>query len=414
MKAKFKKYNVGGLIQAGLGLGQTIYGATQLPKAKAEFERAQAAAPSLETPSQYYENFKNAYDSELARMQDDMINRNLATSVQALQGAGGRALVGGLGASTAQAQAAQNQMLAQERQMRMQAGQQLAAAEERAIARKDARSQQQIQMANQAYQSALGNVGAGLGSMGTGLMYALEDFSLKDMVDGIGEKREYMKTPIEGAFTPKVGLTQLSLDDNVKAAGEAAQSELKGMADMFVQSRTNEAAMGLEKAQTDFLLENEKRRRALEASRKSQAAQETGFQMSPDNQSIIDRYKAKQNLESSFAPFSYSTAQKITFTPEEQKVINEYIQQQQNQPKQSIFGKSIFERAGYAKGGMMTKGEFSHSTNPIDIVQDGVKVGEATGNEYILNPSQAKAIAKESSYARKLFKRFEKNAKKNK
>jgi hypothetical protein len=64
------------------------------------------------------------------------------------------------------------------------------------------------------------------------------------------------------------------------------------------------------------------------------------------------------------------------------------------------------------QGGMMTEGEFNHSTNPIDLVQNGVKVGEATGNEVILNPTQAKKIAKESSFARKLFKKFEKNARK--
>jgi hypothetical protein len=64
------------------------------------------------------------------------------------------------------------------------------------------------------------------------------------------------------------------------------------------------------------------------------------------------------------------------------------------------------------QGGMMTNGEFNHDTNPIDIVQNGVKVGEATGQEVILNPEQAAKISKESSFARKLFKRFAKNAKK--
>lgn len=423
MKAKFKKYNVGGIIQAGLGAAQTVYGISQLPRARAEFERARAAAPSLETPSQYYENYKNAYDSELARMQDDMIQRNLATSVQALQGAGGRALIGGLNAATAQSQAAQMQMLAGERAARMQAGQQLAAAQEREVGRKEVRSQQNIQMANQGYQAALGNIGAGIGAMGTGLMYGLEDFSLKDMIEGRAARKEYMATPITNAFKPKDGVAKLGLDESIEKATKSANAELKRIADNFVQTRTNEAAMGLEKAQTDFLLENEKRRRALEASKKSQAAksnqdtQETGFQISPENQSIIDRYESKQNLESSFAPFSYRAAQKIKFTPEEQIVINNYIQQQQQQPKESIFGKSIFERAGYNTreyGGMMTAGEFNHSTNPIDIVQNGVKVGEATGEEYIINPEQAAKIAQQSSFARKLFKRFEKNAKKNK
>ena len=47
----------GGYAQAALGGLQAIYGLTQLPKARAEFERAKAAAPSLETPSQFYENY---------------------------------------------------------------------------------------------------------------------------------------------------------------------------------------------------------------------------------------------------------------------------------------------------------------------------------------------------------------------
>lgn len=63
---------------------------------------------------------------------------------------------------------------------------------------------------------------------------------------------------------------------------------------------------------------------------------------------------------------------------------------------------------------MITDGEFNHKTNPIDIVQNGVKVGEATGNEVILNPTQAKKIANQSSYARKLFKSFERKAKRGK
>jgi len=177
----------GGYAQAALGGAQALYGLTQLPKAKAEFERARAAAPSLETPAQFYDNYKNAYDSTLARMQDDAIQANLATSVQALQGAGGRAVVGGLTQATAQAQVSQNQMLAQERQMRMAAGQQLAAAEERAIGRKEARSQQELAYANQAYQAALGNIGGGLASAGEGLMYAMSaPKKEKEPKDGLG------------------------------------------------------------------------------------------------------------------------------------------------------------------------------------------------------------------------------------
>jgi hypothetical protein len=48
----------------------------------------------------------------------------------------------------------------------------------------------------------------------------------------------------------------------------------------------------------------------------------------------------------------------------------------------------------YKRGGEVQKtpGEFSHKTNPIDIMQNGKKVGEMTGGEYVINPDQADAI----------------------
>tara|TARA_R110001592_G_scaffold182569_3_gene425878 strand:- start:3942 stop:4841 length:900 start_codon:yes stop_codon:yes gene_type:complete len=39
-----------------------------------------------------------------------------------------------------------------------------------------------------------------------------------------------------------------------------------------------------------------------------------------------------------------------------------------------------------------TPGKFSHKKNPIDIVQEGDKIGEMTGGEYIFNPDQAKQL----------------------
>jgi len=39
-----------------------------------------------------------------------------------------------------------------------------------------------------------------------------------------------------------------------------------------------------------------------------------------------------------------------------------------------------------------TPGEFNHDTNPIDIVQEGEKIGEMTGGEYIFNPEQAETL----------------------
>ena len=75
--------------------------------------------------------------------------------------------------------------------------------------------------------------------------------------------------------------------------------------------------------------------------------------------------------------------------------------------------KAAMRAAGIdAAGGKVKKtpGEFSHRSNPIDVMQNGAKIGELTGGEYVLNPEQAAAIAKQSKYASQLFKKFDKES----
>jgi hypothetical protein len=68
-------------------------------------------------------------------------------------------------------------------------------------------------------------------------------------------------------------------------------------------------------------------------------------------------------------------------------------------------------------GGFINKtpGAFSHEKNPIDIVAKGNKIGEMTGGEYILNPSQAAKMQSLASsqkkealqrYVKTLFNKF--------
>lgn len=60
---------------------------------------------------------------------------------------------------------------------------------------------------------------------------------------------------------------------------------------------------------------------------------------------------------------------------------------------------TLASKGVFAQGGQMTPGEFNHETNPIHMVDDnGNKVGEATGGEYILNPEQSDTI--EDAYER--------------
>ena len=75
--------------------------------------------------------------------------------------------------------------------------------------------------------------------------------------------------------------------------------------------------------------------------------------------------------------------------------------------------KAAMRAAGIdAAGGKVKKtpGEFSHRSNPIDVMQNGAKIGELTGGEYVLNPEQAAAIAKQSKYASQLFRKFDKES----
>ena len=69
------------------------------------------------------------------------------------------------------------------------------------------------------------------------------------------------------------------------------------------------------------------------------------------------------------------------------------------------------ERGGKIKE---TPGEFSHRTNPIDLIRNGKKIGEATGGELIFNPEQSGKLEQLASdgdtdlhrYLRGLFKKF--------
>ena len=80
------------------------------------------------------------------------------------------------------------------------------------------------------------------------------------------------------------------------------------------------------------------------------------------------------------------------------------------------------QAAGLLKTGgsiKKTPGEFSHESNPIDIVREGAKIGEMTGGEYIFNPDQMNSIKgmvakgdkkKLHGYMKGLIKEFEKRA----
>lgn len=279
MKPKYKKYETGGMIaagvQAGLGVAQSIYGLTQAKKAKADIRNLQQNAPSLSTPSEYFKAVKEAYDQRLVQMQYEELGRSLSTTINALQGAGGRALVGGINQATRQTSRAMEEMALRQNQMQQQALGNLASAREREIGREDERYQMNLGFANQNLRDAYAQVAGGLSSTAEGVMF--------------GELMNKKKP-----------------------------------------ARTND------------------------------------FKVSYEGLNTAD----EDQLRNLFA-----------------------------------------EEPEFKKGGMITKGSFSHDKNPIDVVHKGKKVAELTGQEAVLNPKQQEIISKQSPYAKKLFAKFKKEVK---
>ena len=442
---------LGGSMDIVGGAVKSIYGLKQLREANREYDRAKAAAPSLETPAQFYENYKNAYDSELARIETDAIQGNLATSVQALQGAGGRALVGGLGAATAQAQNSQNRMLAQERQMRMRAGQSLARAEETAINRKEKRSQTELLQAQQAAAAARQNIAGGITDVATGaLAGGLKPFSeaakkaggfvanSRDKFSQFMTDRQIKKTrDAVGGFG--LGETNENMQNFILNQNARIQEVAGSWNDYYSRKNMENMVSGLKKPMPS-VVENVDRQAMLQAQLVSDATKSavavsdqtsqysgTGGAMAFNGQDygILGGAAAVVGNTLGGAGGSFQggsnaidyNLQQIQATPYNPNgfidpVSGRYIASPNSGTGMDFGIKSI--PGTFKHGGIMTSGSFNHSSNPIDIVQNGVKVGEATGGEYILNPEQAAKIKKESSFARKLFKQFEKKAKSNK
>ena len=291
-----KKYIAGGmfLVPAAIGVGQAIYGASQANQAKKM--AAGLKTPSVSSPQEYAQMMKAAYDAELMNRQLDEINRSMATSVGALQQAGGRALIGGLPDVQRAANQATFEVGQFENQQRLGALGTMAGAKEAQMGREMDMYNLQLGMAQGALNAGVQTAAAGIGQIGSAAMYGADAFSQS------GQKLSMPK--IGGrttSATPSTNPLQLSMSTMGGAFGsdEAA---------MYADERTNK------------------------------------------------------------------------------------------------------QRPMFAKdGAMVTGGKFSHETNPIDIVQKGKKVGEMTGGEVILNPSQAAKLSKESTYFRKLLNKFNKS-----
>ena len=173
MKSKktYKKYLTGGTVgaiaQGVMGAGQAAYGIYQANKASNEMVFFRAHPPSRSTPGEYFQAYKQAADQSIMERQMEAINKQVAGGTQALAGAGGRALLGGLGAMTSSAQEMQQQAADAQSMRQQQALQALAGAQQQTTQMKEARYQNEMAGAQAARDAGLQNVAGGLGAIGS-------------------------------------------------------------------------------------------------------------------------------------------------------------------------------------------------------------------------------------------------------
>ena len=275
------------LVAQGLaGLGKAGYGVYQQQRGRQALDAAYEAPTGR--PSEYAEMLKQAKQSEQAQRRLDEINRSMASSTAALQQAGSRGVIGGIGAVTEAGSRAKTGVLTAQQQEIMRALQLSARGSENERSRQLSREDRERRQAQAAISAGVQNVAGGIGDIAGSL------------ATGIDARSDNKTT---------------GTDTDTTASPFAFKQEGKAVKN----------AAGIPGGPTTPMM------------------------------SEADIIKAYEDIYSKY--------------------------------------QQVFKKGGVQK----TPGEFSHSENPIDIMQKGAKIGEMTGGEYIFNPKQAKQMKKLAS-----------------
>ena len=160
------------LVAQGLaGLGKAGYGAYQQQRGRQALDAAYEAPTGK--PSEYAEMLKQAKQSEQAQRRLDEINRSMASSTAALQQAGSRGVIGGIGAVTEAGSRARTGVLTAQQQEIMRALQLSAQGSENERSRQLLREDRERRQAQAAISAGVQNIAGGIGdiagSLATGI-----------------------------------------------------------------------------------------------------------------------------------------------------------------------------------------------------------------------------------------------------
>lgn len=152
------------------GLGKTGYGLYQQKAGREALAGVQEA--SRMKPSEYAQMLREARAGQTYQNRIDEINRSLATSTDALQQQGSRAVIGGIGKVTQAGTTASNQLLAQQQQDIMRALGFGATGSERKIGRNTQREMQEKGLAQAAINAGVQNTVGGASDIAGSIGYA--------------------------------------------------------------------------------------------------------------------------------------------------------------------------------------------------------------------------------------------------
>jgi hypothetical protein len=289
-------------LQGAAGVGKAVYGASQRARGKRALSEAYVAPTGR--PKEYAEMLAQARQSDVRQRQLDEINKSMATSTEALQRAGSRGVIGGIGAVT-------------------EAG-------------------------------IKGRTGV-LGQQQADIMAA-------------------MRANIQGA-------------ENQRTRDVAREGRERGEATAAIAAGTQNVVGGL----TDIAKTAVTGLGAMDAGGEDKrAARRNAQKLTEEAQDEL--FKEVSTIPSGGKSFQTPTLSEFKKLAEGVGKLNVTETQLEEIPEEYDDGEE-FDDGGVQK----TPGDFSHKTNPIDIIKDGAKIGEMTGGEYIFNPSQAKKLKQLSS-----------------
>jgi hypothetical protein len=189
--------------QGVAGLGKTGYGLYQQRAGRSGLAGVQEA--SRMKPAEYAEMLKQAKSGQAVQQRIDAINKSLATSTEALQQSGSRAVIGGIGKVVDAGTGATNQLLAQQQRDIMSALGASATGSERQINRDTQREMIQRQGFQNAINAGVQNTVGGLSDIGRTIGYGASMSNKKTGSDSQDFLDFEMKNPLEEATIPQVG-----------------------------------------------------------------------------------------------------------------------------------------------------------------------------------------------------------------